>query len=49
MDQVPKAKVPDMPDRIVAVDAVFHDMPHVRADSDIRDPASRKALDRVIW
>src|SRR5271157_654396 len=42
----PSSKGPSarMPDRIVAVDAVFHDMPHVRADSDIRDPASRKAL-----
>jgi hypothetical protein len=36
-----------MPDRIVAVDAAAHDMPHVRADSDIREPASRKALDPV--
>jgi len=44
MDQVPKAQVLDMPVRIVAADAVAHDMPHVRADSDIRDPASRKAL-----
>jgi len=49
MDQVPKAQVLDMPVRIVAADAVAHDIPLLWADSDIRDPASRKALEPVTW
>jgi PIN domain nuclease of toxin-antitoxin system len=49
MDQVPRAEVPDMPDRIVAATAVAHKMPLVSADADIQASASLKALIPVIW
>jgi PIN domain nuclease of toxin-antitoxin system len=35
MDQVPRAEVPDMPDRVVAATAVAHDLSLVSVDSDI--------------
>jgi PIN domain nuclease of toxin-antitoxin system len=49
MDLVPRAEVPDMPDRIVAATAVAHKLPLVSADSDIRSSTSLKALVSVIW
>jgi predicted nucleic acid-binding protein len=48
MDQVPRAEVPDMPDRIVAATAVAHDLSLVSADSDIQGSASLKSLVQVI-
>jgi len=49
MDRVPRAEVPDMPDRIVAATAVAHQLPLVSADSDIRGSAGVNALVSVIW
>ncbi len=49
LDQVPRAEVPDMPDRIVAATAVAHHLPLVSVDSDIQGSASLKALIQVIW
>lgn len=49
MDLVPRAEVPDMPDRVVATTAVAYKLPLVSQDAEIRDPASLKALIPVIW
>lgn len=49
MDQVPRAEIPDMPDRIIAATAVAHQLPLVSADSDIQGSASLKAIVPVIW
>jgi PIN domain nuclease of toxin-antitoxin system len=49
MDQVPRAEIPDMPDRIVAATAVAHKLPLVSADSDIQGSLGLKALVSVIW
>jgi len=49
MDQVPRAEVPDMPDRIVAATAVAHKIALVSKDSAIRNSASLKLLVPVIW
>lgn len=49
MDLVPRAEVPDMPDRIVSATAVAHKLPLVSADADICGSASLQALVPVIW
>lgn len=49
LDRVPRAEVPDMPDRIIAATAVAHQLPLVSADSDLLGSASLNALVRVIW
>lgn len=49
LDKVPRAEVPDMPDRIVAATAVAHDLPLVSADSDIQGSVSLKAQVPIIW
>ncbi len=49
MDLVPRAEVPDMPDRIIAATAVAHRLRLVSQDSEIRASASLKALVPVIW
>ena len=49
MDLVPRAEVPDMPDRIVAATAVAYKLPLVSQDSEVRDSASLKALVPIIW
>jgi PIN domain nuclease of toxin-antitoxin system len=49
MNLVPRAEVPDMPDRIVAATAVAHSLPLVSQDSEIRASASLTALVPVIW
>ena len=49
MDLVPRAEVPDMPDRVVATTAVAYKLPLVIQDTEIRDSASLKALIPVIW
>ena len=49
MDLVPRAEVPDMPDRIIAATAVAHTLPLVSQDSEIRASATLKALVPVIW
>jgi len=49
MDRVPRAEVPDMPDRIVAATAVAHNLPIVSADSQIRNSATLGALVSVLW
>lgn len=49
MALVPRAEVPDMPDRIVAATAVAHRIRVVSSDADIRGSASLKALVPVIW
>jgi PIN domain nuclease of toxin-antitoxin system len=49
MDRVPRAEVPDMPDRIIAATAVTHGLPLVSADSDIRGSAGLNAIVTVIW
>jgi PIN domain nuclease of toxin-antitoxin system len=49
MEQVPRAEVPDMPDRIIAATAVAHQLPLVSIDPDIQASASLKRLVRVIW
>ncbi len=49
MDFVPRAEVPDMPDRIIAASAVAHKLPLVSQDSEIRASASLRALVPVIW
>jgi PIN domain nuclease of toxin-antitoxin system len=46
---VPKAEVPEMPDRIVAATAVTHRLPLVSSDLDIQGSASLKAQVSVIW
>src|SRR5438105_1875568 len=46
---VPRAEIPDMPDRIIAATAVAHGLPLVSADSDIRGSTSLKATVSVIW
>jgi PIN domain nuclease of toxin-antitoxin system len=40
LDLVPKAEVPDMPDRIIAATAVAHKLPLVSADSHIQGSAT---------
>jgi PIN domain nuclease of toxin-antitoxin system len=47
--QVPKAEVPDMPDRIIAATAVAHRLPLVSADRKIRASATLAQHVRVIW
>jgi PIN domain nuclease of toxin-antitoxin system len=49
MDLVPRAEVPDMPDRIVAATAVSYKLPLVSADTDIQGSISLKSLVQVIW
>jgi PIN domain nuclease of toxin-antitoxin system len=49
LDRVPRAEVPDMPDRIIAATAVAHNLPLVSADSDIQGSATLASLVRVIW
>ncbi len=49
MHHVPRAEIPDMPDRIIAATAVAHKIPLVSADADILGSASLKALVSVIW
>ncbi|MGZ3299422.1 MAG: type II toxin-antitoxin system VapC family toxin [Isosphaeraceae bacterium] len=49
MDLVPRAEVPDMPNRVVATTAVAYKLPLVSQDTEIRDSASLKALIPVIW
>lgn len=49
LDQVPRAEIPDMPDRILAATAVAHRLSLVSADSDIQGSGSLKALIPVIW
>jgi PIN domain nuclease of toxin-antitoxin system len=49
MHQIPRAEVPDMPDRIIGATAVAHHLPMVSADTDLRNSASLNALVSVIW
>ena len=49
MDLVPRAEVPDMPDRIIASTAVAHKLPLVSQDSELHASASLKPLISVIW
>ena len=49
LDLVPRAEVPDMPDRIVSATAVAYKLPLVSADADIRGSASLQAIVPVIW
>jgi PIN domain nuclease of toxin-antitoxin system len=49
MDQIPRAEIPDMPDRIVAATAATHKLPLVSADSDIQKSNSLQALIKIIW
>ena len=49
MDLVPRAEVPDMPDRIIAATAVAHQLSLVSQDSEIRASAALKGLISVIW
>jgi predicted nucleic acid-binding protein len=49
LDLVPRAEVPDMPDRIIAATAVAHQLPRVSADSDIQGSVSLWASVSVIW
>lgn len=49
LDRVPRAEVPDMPDRIIAATAVAHNLALVSADSDIRNSATLASLTRVVW
>jgi PIN domain nuclease of toxin-antitoxin system len=49
LDRVPRAEVPDMPDRIIAATAVAHQLPLVSADSAIRGSAGLMGLVPVIW
>lgn len=49
LDNVPRAEVPDMPDRIIAATAVAHKLPLVSADADIQSSPALNALVSVIW
>jgi PIN domain nuclease of toxin-antitoxin system len=49
MDLVPRAEVPDMPDRIIAATAVAHQLSLVSQDSEIRASAALKGVISVIW
>jgi PIN domain nuclease of toxin-antitoxin system len=49
LDRVPRAEVPDMPDRIIAATAIAHNSPLVTADSDLRGSATLTSLVQVIW
>lgn len=49
MDLVPRAEIPDMPDRIVAATGAFHKLPIVSVDSDVRGSVSLQAIVPVIW
>ena len=49
LGRVPRAEVPDMPDRIIAATAVAHLFPIVSIDAEIRSSASLRALVSVIW
>lgn len=49
LDRVPRAEVPDMPDRIIAATAVAYGLPLVSADSDIQGSATLAGLVPVIW
>ncbi|HVK14867.1 MAG TPA: type II toxin-antitoxin system VapC family toxin [Gemmataceae bacterium] len=49
LGRVPRAEVPDMPDRIIAATAVAHNLSLVSADSDIQGSATLTSLVRVIW
>ena len=49
LDQVPRAEVPEMPDRIIAATAVAHGLPLVSADSEIHGSARLNSLVKVIW
>jgi predicted nucleic acid-binding protein len=49
VDLVPRAEVPDMPDRIIAATAVAHGLPVVSADADLRGSAALQSLVPVIW
>jgi PIN domain nuclease of toxin-antitoxin system len=49
MDQIPRAEVPDMPDRIVAATAVTHKLPLVSANTDIQRSSALQALIKIIW
>jgi PIN domain nuclease of toxin-antitoxin system len=46
---VPRAEVPDMPDRIIAATAVAHNLPLVSQDSEIRASATLNGLIPIIW
>lgn len=49
MFRIPRAEIPDMPDRIIAAAAVAHALPLVSSDTDIRGSAALNALVSVIW
>ena len=49
MPCIPRAEVPDLPDRIIAATAVVRRLPLVSADSDIRSSPALAALIPVIW
>ncbi len=46
---IPRAEVPDMPDRIVAATAVAHGLPLVSVDSRIQASQTLEKLIPVIW
>jgi PIN domain nuclease of toxin-antitoxin system len=49
LTRVPRAEVPDMPDRVVAATAVAHSLPVVSADADLRGSAALRSLVPVVW
>ena len=49
LHSVPRAEIPDMPDRIIAATALTHGLPLVSSDADLRGSAYLTARVQVIW